>query len=54
LSLRKQERDQEWWFMTVIPALGMLRQEDHKFGTSLGYIVSSRLVWANPVSKITR
>jgi hypothetical protein len=27
-----------WWCMPVIPALLRLRQEDHKFKTSLGYI----------------
>jgi hypothetical protein len=27
-----------WWCTTVIPALRRLRQEDHEFGTSLGYI----------------
>jgi hypothetical protein len=26
----------------VIPALGRLRQKDHEFEASLGYIVSSR------------
>jgi hypothetical protein len=33
--------------MSVIPASGRLRQEDHQFDTSLGYIV-------NPVSKKER
>jgi hypothetical protein len=30
---------QVWWFISVIPALGMLRSEDHAFVDSLGYIV---------------
>jgi hypothetical protein len=28
--------------MPVIPTLGRLRQEDHKFKASQGYIISSR------------
>jgi hypothetical protein len=27
-----------WWYTPVIPALRKLRQEDHKFKVSLGYI----------------
>jgi hypothetical protein len=30
-----------WWFIPVIPALGRLRWEDHKFETSLDYRVRS-------------
>jgi hypothetical protein len=33
---------QAWWPTSVISALWRLRQEDHKFKTKLGYIVSSR------------
>jgi hypothetical protein len=29
-----------WWYMYIILALRKLRQEDHKFEASLGYIVS--------------
>jgi hypothetical protein len=29
----------EWWYMSIIPALGRLRQEDHELEASLGYIV---------------
>jgi hypothetical protein len=39
---------------TVIPALGRLRQEDHKFKVSLGYTVNSSPAWAiygDPVTK---
>jgi hypothetical protein len=35
-----------WWYTDVTPALGMLRQEDQEFESSLGYVVSSRLTWA--------
>jgi hypothetical protein len=28
-----------WWYMPIIPALGMLREEDLKFQPSLGYTV---------------
>jgi hypothetical protein len=28
-----------WWYTTVIPALGKLRQEDQEFEDSLGYTV---------------
>jgi hypothetical protein len=31
----------EWRHMPVISALGRLRQEDHKFKASLGYMVRS-------------
>jgi hypothetical protein len=34
---------QAWWYTPIIPALRRLRQqEDHKFETRLGYIISSR------------
>jgi hypothetical protein len=26
-----------WWCISVVPVLGRLRQEDHKFKASLGY-----------------
>jgi hypothetical protein len=35
--------------MSVIPALGRLRQEDPEFQVSLGYIESSRQVWGYKV-----
>jgi hypothetical protein len=38
--------NREQWYMSIIPALRRLRQEDHQFEDSLGYLVSSR-----PVSK---
>jgi hypothetical protein len=28
-----------WWWMPVIPALGIWRQEDHEFEACLGYMV---------------
>jgi hypothetical protein len=31
-----------WWYITVIPALGRLRQEDHEF-EELGYQLRSCL-----------
>jgi hypothetical protein len=34
-----------WWYIAVIPAVRMLRQEKHKFKASLGYIASSRTAW---------
>jgi hypothetical protein len=34
----KKKRSQACWHMPVIPTLGRLRQEDHKFKASLGYI----------------
>jgi hypothetical protein len=35
-----------WWCIPVIPAFRRLKQEDHEFETSVGYIVSFRLAWA--------
>jgi hypothetical protein len=32
---------QVWWFTPVILALGRLKQEDHEFEASLGYIERS-------------
>jgi hypothetical protein len=29
----------EWWLIPIISALVRVRQEDHKFGDSLRYIV---------------
>jgi ubiquinone/menaquinone biosynthesis C-methylase UbiE len=34
---------QAWWCMSIIPALGRLKQEDHKNYTSLGYTVRPHL-----------
>jgi hypothetical protein len=28
-----------WWYTSAVPALGRLRQKDHEFEVSLGYIV---------------
>jgi hypothetical protein len=36
--LKKNEGDRVWWYTPVIPELRRLRQEDHKFKVSLGYI----------------
>lgn len=33
-------------YMSVIPALRGLGQEDQELSTSLGYVVSSRRIWA--------
>jgi hypothetical protein len=33
-----------WWHMTIIPATGMLRQQDHEFEANLSHKVSSRPV----------
>jgi hypothetical protein len=41
-------RSQGWWYMSVIPALGRLRQEDSKFKVSLGYIITSSFKKKNP------
>jgi hypothetical protein len=41
-----------WWYMTIIPTVGKLRQEDKKFETSLGYMVrpcSKRLKEVLPI-----
>jgi hypothetical protein len=40
-----------WWYKSVIPALGRLRQEDHEFKDSLGFILSSRKPRLQGVSK---
>ena len=34
--------------MTIMPRLGRKREEDDKFKTSMGYIVSSRIAWSTP------
>jgi hypothetical protein len=44
---------QAWWCTPVIPALGRLRQEDHKFQTSLGYTMrpcppKSNILYGDP------
>jgi hypothetical protein len=35
-----------WWYRTIIPALRRVRQKDHEFKASLGYLTSSKSVWA--------
>lgn len=35
----KQNNSKVWYFPPVTPALGKLEQEDHKFKTSLQYVV---------------
>jgi hypothetical protein len=36
--LKNQDKTHAWWFTPIIPALRRLRQEDHEFKASLGYI----------------
>jgi hypothetical protein len=38
-QLLKRKGSGVWWCTTVVPALGRLRKEDHKFEASLGYTV---------------
>jgi hypothetical protein len=38
-SQSKENGSQVWWPMAAIPALGRLRHEDHKFQSSMGYMV---------------
>jgi hypothetical protein len=45
-SIKDNNVSKEWWHTPVIPALGRLRQENHEFEASLGYIPSSRSTWA--------
>jgi hypothetical protein len=40
--LKMLGESQVWWYRSIIPALGSLRQEDEEFGTSTSYIKSSR------------
>jgi hypothetical protein len=42
-SYIKKNYSQEWWRMPVIPALGRLRQKDHKLEASLCYTVRPAL-----------
>jgi hypothetical protein len=37
-SIKKNEIDQVWWYTAIISVLGRLRQKDHKFKVSLGYV----------------
>jgi hypothetical protein len=36
-------RSQVWWYTPTIPALGWVRQKDHKLEASLDYLVRSFL-----------
>jgi hypothetical protein len=38
-SSEKKFKIKVWWYTSVIPALRKLRQEDHEFRASLGYMV---------------
>jgi hypothetical protein len=50
LKFKCPRRGQAWWFTLVIPTLGRLRQENHKFQVSLDYIVRPCLK-TNPQNK---
>ena len=39
LAIEKIVQGRAWWCMLVIPVLGRLRQEDHRFRASLSYLV---------------
>lgn len=41
--LKKLNIGPRWWHMLIIPALRMVRQEDHKLVVRLGYTASPRL-----------
>lgn len=41
-----------WWLVSVIPALGSLGQEDQELGASLGYRVSSEAVGVAPLGYV--
>jgi hypothetical protein len=36
-----------WWHISIIPALGRLRQEDLEFQANLGYIASQTVLKKN-------
>ena len=36
---KKKNRSRVWWCTLVIPVLGRLRPEDHRFPASLSYLV---------------
>ena len=38
-GLKKSPASWTWWYMTITPALGKLKQEDMKFEVSMRYIV---------------
>jgi hypothetical protein len=38
MTTKRQLWIRAWWYMPVIPALGRLTKEDHKFQGTLGYI----------------
>jgi hypothetical protein len=40
---QEQVVSQAWWYITVITAVGRLRQEDSEFKVSLRYIATSSL-----------
>jgi hypothetical protein len=42
LAVKSGYSSQVWWCMTIFPALGRLRQEDHEFKASLSYMASLR------------
>jgi hypothetical protein len=48
-KLKRIRTGQMWWCMPIIPALRMLKQEDHKSTVSLGYIV--RFLSSTPTPK---
>lgn len=45
MACKDSDQSQVWWYMTVIPILKRLRQDDHNFKINLRYTV-------RPFSKI--
>jgi hypothetical protein len=52
LSLKNRDFSWAWWHTPVIPALGRLKQKNHGFKASLGYIVRPCLKKKNRISSL--
>ena len=49
-----QKINQEWWHMPVIPVLGRLKQEDHRFKANLSNLVRHCFKIKNKLGMVAR
>jgi hypothetical protein len=54
ISIKEGSQSPAWWFRAVISAFVGLRQEDHEFQASMGYIVRTCLKRKRKEGKVVK